>query len=94
MQTIPASEVAKNFGEWHDKAMIEPVVVSKYGRESVVLISVETFKSLVRNYREVIDTAELDDLVAGGIESSEIREQYRWNSDDEDVPDKRRGATQ
>ncbi|WP_108462819.1 type II toxin-antitoxin system Phd/YefM family antitoxin [Devosia naphthalenivorans] len=92
MQAVPASEVAKNFGEWHDKALIEPVLVSKYGRESVVLISVETYRALLRNYREVVDTSELDDLVANGIESSEIPEQYRWSSEDDDVTDERRGA--
>lgn len=92
MAAIPSSEVAKNFGEWHDRAINEPVVVTKYGRESVVLLSVDTYRSLLTHYQEVIDTAELDDLIAGAIETTEIPEQYRWDSDDENVRDEQRGA--
>jgi antitoxin StbD len=91
MISISASDVAKNFGEWHDKAMSEPVVVTKYGRESVVLLSVDTFKSLTANYREVVDTGEINDALANSIELSEIPEEYRWNSTDTEVPDSRRG---
>ncbi|HEV7291129.1 MAG TPA: type II toxin-antitoxin system prevent-host-death family antitoxin [Devosia sp.] len=94
MLNAPASDVAKNFGEWHDKAMVEPIVVTKHGRESVVLLSMASYRSLLRNYREIIDTAELDDIVAHGVETSDIPPEYRWNSDDEDVSDERRGAGQ
>lgn len=94
MVAITASEVAKNFGEWHDKAINEPVVVTKYGRESVVLLSVDTYRSLLTHYREVIDTTELDDLVAGAVENTEIPEQYRWDAEDENVSDEQRGASQ
>ncbi|MEA2824672.1 MAG: hypothetical protein QOF03_1154, partial [Alphaproteobacteria bacterium] len=33
MSQAAATEVAKNFGEWHERAMREPVVITKHGRE-------------------------------------------------------------
>src|SRR5262245_53594514 len=33
--SVAASDVQKNFGFWHDKALREPVQVTKYGRETV-----------------------------------------------------------
>lgn len=82
MVTVAAADVAKNFGEWHDKALNEPVVVTKYGRESVVVVSIDTFHQLLSNYREVIDVSEIDDVLADSIEHSEIPEEYRWYSSD------------
>jgi PHD/YefM family antitoxin component YafN of YafNO toxin-antitoxin module len=92
MATVSAADVAKNFGEWHDKALNEPVVVTKYGRESVVVLSVDTFRQLTSHYREVVDTSEIDDILAASIEHSDIPEEYRWNSTDDVVPDLRRGT--
>ena len=37
--SVNASDVQKNFGVWHDKALQEPVQITKYGRETVYLIS-------------------------------------------------------
>lgn len=92
MTSVPASDLAKNFGEWHEKAMREPVVITKHGRESAVLISAETFRMLVEGYREVVSAEDLEAAVAASIERSEIPEQYRWNSDEAEVPDSRRGV--
>lgn len=93
MVQVSASDLAKNFGEWHEKAMREPVVVTKHGRESAVLISADTFRMLVGGYREVVVAEDLEAAVAASVERSEIPEQYRWNSDEDDVPDSRRGMS-
>lgn len=90
MSQAAATEVAKNFGEWHEKAMREPVVITKHGRESAVLMSAEVFHKLLDGYREVVPVADLEAAVAESIANSEIPEEYRWNIDD-DVPDQRRG---
>jgi len=92
MVTVAAAELAKNFGERHDRALNEPVVVTKYGRESVVVLAVDTFRQLTAHYREVVDATEINDILANSIERSEIPEEYRWNSTDSDVLDARRGV--
>jgi hypothetical protein len=47
MQKVPAAEIAKNFGEWHDRALNEPVFVTRYGRESVVIVSAQLYGDFV-----------------------------------------------
>lgn len=47
MKSVPSSEIAKNFGEWHDIAVREPIAVTRYGRPSVVVLSARTYQSLL-----------------------------------------------
>jgi len=35
--TASASDVQKNFGAFHDRALVEPVRVTRYGRETVYM---------------------------------------------------------
>jgi PHD/YefM family antitoxin component YafN of YafNO toxin-antitoxin module len=35
--------VQKNFGAFHNRALSEPLRVTKYGRETVYIVSAETF---------------------------------------------------
>jgi prevent-host-death family protein len=44
MATISAAEFQKHFGKYRDLAQREPVAVTSYGRESVVLISAAEFE--------------------------------------------------
>jgi antitoxin StbD len=55
--SVNASNVQKNFGLWHDKALQEPVQITKYGRETVYLISADTFHELWRSYQQAKSTA-------------------------------------
>lgn len=47
LRVAAASEVAKNFGEWHDLALSQPVAITKYGRETVVMLSTSLYRSLL-----------------------------------------------
>lgn len=85
MLTVSASELAKSFGEWHDKAMSEPVVITKHARNTAVLLSAQTFDMLIANYREVVPVEELDEAVASAIVESDIPEEYRWDPEDDDT---------
>lgn len=44
MAKISAAEFQKHFGKYRDLAQREPVAVTSYGRESVVLISAEEYE--------------------------------------------------
>jgi hypothetical protein len=44
----------------------------------------------VEGYREIAPVAELDAAVADPIVNSEIPEEYRWDSSEQDVSDERR----
>jgi prevent-host-death family protein len=92
MPQVAATDVAKNFGEWHEKAMQEPVVITKHGRESAVLMSAESFHRLIDGYREVVPVEDLEAAVADAVEDSEIPQEYRWESTDDRVSDEQRGS--
>jgi prevent-host-death family protein len=77
--TAPASEVQKNFGAYHDRAMREPVRVTKYGRETVYIVSAETFHALKQGQRDAIAAAELTDAEAALIAGAEIPPEHRYS---------------
>jgi prevent-host-death family protein len=70
--TAPASEVQKNFGAFHDRAMREPVRVTKYGRETVYIVSAETFHALKQGQRDAVASADLSDHEAALIAAAEV----------------------
>jgi PAS domain S-box-containing protein len=43
---VSAGEIARNFGQWQDRALIQPVVVTHHGRPRVVLVSAEDYLTL------------------------------------------------
>jgi prevent-host-death family protein len=81
--TAPASEVQKNFGAFHDRAMREPVRVTKYGRETVYIVSAETFHAMKQSRRDAVATAELSDAEAELIAAAEIPAEHRYRLSEE-----------
>ena len=59
--TVPAEKVAKNFGEFQDAALSEPVIVTKYGRESVVIVKAAEYRRLKKLDRAVLRPHELSE---------------------------------
>lgn len=45
---ISSKELIRNFGALSDLALREPVVITKNGRDRLVLLSMETFETLER----------------------------------------------
>jgi hypothetical protein len=74
-----ASEVQKNFGYWHDKALKEPVQVTKHGRETTYLISAETFNELWASYRRAVRVEDLSDAEVAMIVRAEIDPADRYD---------------
>ena len=81
--TAPSSEIQKNFGAFHDRAMSEPVRVTKYGRETVYIVSARTFHALKQGRRDAIAAADLSDREAALIAAAEIPPEHRYSLDDD-----------
>jgi antitoxin StbD len=81
--TVAASDVQKNFGVWHDKALQEPVQITKYGRETVYLISADTFHQMWQSYQRAMSTAELTDAEMALINQAEVPAEYDYEEDAE-----------
>jgi len=78
-RTASASDVQKNFGAYHDRALTEPVRVTKYGRETVYIVSAKTFRALKQAQREAIASADLTDAEMALLRSSEIPAGRRYS---------------
>jgi prevent-host-death family protein len=82
MATVPASEVQKNFGAFHDQALSEPVRVTRYGRETVVILSAKEFHALKQAQRRSLSAADLTEQELAEIARAEIPKAARYSSKD------------
>ena len=81
--TAASSEIQKNFGAYHDRALSEPVRVTKYGRETVYIVSARTFHALKQGRRDAIAAADLSESEAALIASAEIPPEHRYSLTDD-----------
>jgi len=66
-----AGDVAKNFGQFADRALVEPVSITKYGRDHLVLLSADEYARLKRRDRQVYRAHEVPDAVLVAISAAE-----------------------
>lgn len=78
-----ASEVNKHFGQFHDKAMVEPVRVTKHGRETVFIVSAERFHQLRQGERAALAVSELSTDELALIAAAEVPAHARYTMDDD-----------
>jgi PHD/YefM family antitoxin component YafN of YafNO toxin-antitoxin module len=76
--TATASEVQKNFGAFLDRALVEPVRVTKYDREAVYIISAKAFHALKQAQRRSVSAGELTDQELADIAAAEIPAAHRY----------------
>jgi PHD/YefM family antitoxin component YafN of YafNO toxin-antitoxin module len=79
--TATATDVQKDFGAYHDLALVEPVRVTKDGGETVYIVSANTFHSLKQAQHEAIASADLSDEELALIEAAEIPAEHRYHLD-------------
>lgn len=70
MVKISSVEFQKNFGRYQDTALVEPVTVTRNGRERIVLISVEEYRRLKRRDRQVMGIADFTDADIAAIKEA------------------------
>ena len=85
MATVAASEIQKNFGEWHDRAFEEPVEITRYGRTTAYLVSASMYRDMMASYRRAVRVGDLDDGAMALIRSSEVATDQPYSLDD--IPD-------
>lgn len=85
MISAPASEVQKNFGEWHDKAHQGPVEITRYGRTTAYLVSAPLFREMWASFRKVVPATELSEVEADMILAATADTPQPYTLDD--IPD-------
>ena len=64
---VKAAEVQKNFGRYQDAALAEPVTVTRYGRDSVIILSASEYRRLKQRDREARTAEQLAEDEAEAI---------------------------
>lgn len=85
MVSVPASELQKNFGEWHDRAYDGPVEITRYGRTTAYLVSAKTFEEMRANYRKSMPIEALSQEEINLIAASRVETETPYTLDD--IPD-------
>jgi prevent-host-death family protein len=85
MVSVPASEVQKNFGEWHERAHEGPVEITRYGRTSAYLVSARLFEELWSSYRKAVPVEALSEEDIDLIRKSRVASDRPY--DLADIPD-------
>lgn len=73
---VPAAEFQRNIGLYQDKAISEPVFVTRNGRERTVLISVEEYARLKRRDRQALRVEDLSAEEIDAISRTEMAAEH------------------
>jgi prevent-host-death family protein len=71
METVSSGDFQRKIGHYQDRALVEPIVVTRNGRERLVLLSAEEFKRLKRRDREVLRLADFTQADVDAIRNAE-----------------------
>lgn len=69
--SVPAAEVQRHFGLYQDKALSQPVSVTRNGRARVVMISAEEYQRLKRRDRQAMKVEDLPDELIEAVEKAQ-----------------------
>jgi prevent-host-death family protein len=76
MEVITSADFQRKIGHYQDRALVEPVMVTRNGRERVVLISADEFKRLKRRDREALRAEDVAEGELAAISAAEVPAEY------------------
>jgi PHD/YefM family antitoxin component YafN of YafNO toxin-antitoxin module len=69
---VSSADFIKNYGKLADKALFEPVTITRNGRDRLVVISVDEYERLKRRDRRVLALAEFTPEEMDAIAKAEV----------------------
>jgi len=72
MRKVTSKEAAKSFGRFQDMALVEPVAIQKYGRDSVVMISAREYERLRKRDRMALAVEDLSESDIQAISETDM----------------------
>jgi prevent-host-death family protein len=69
MDVVSAGDFQRRLGYFQDRALVDPVLITRNGRERLVILSAEEYRRLKRRDRQVMT---LDDFTDEDIEALDI----------------------
>ena len=77
MITVSAAEFQRHFGRYQDEALVQPVAITRNGRERLVVLSTEEYRRLRRRSREVLRAGDLSDAELDAIAKTEMDPRHK-----------------
>ena len=71
---VSSADFIKNYGSLTDKALGEPITITRNGRDRLVLLSAQEYARLKKRDRRVVATGELTDAEIDAIGQSTMPE--------------------
>lgn len=78
---VSSAEFIKNYGTLADKALQEPVTITRNGRDRLVLISSEEYRRLRASYRRAFLAEEMSDEDLALLAQQRVPEEYAYLDD-------------
>jgi prevent-host-death family protein len=79
---VTSAELVRNFSELSDQALTEPIIITKNGRERLVLLAIEDYQRLKKRERRVWRAGEVPDDIMALIEKVEMDPKYDYLNED------------
>ena len=79
MPIVTPAEPQKNFGRYREQALAEPVIVTQYGKPSVVMTSAAEYERLKELDRRVMRLDDMSDEEIEEMLHPEIPPEYRYS---------------
>lgn len=76
MEYVPSADFQRKIGYYQDKAMLDAVVVTRNGRDRLVLLSAAEYYRLKQLDREVLSVGDLSEEDLQAIAAAEVPAEY------------------
>jgi len=73
---VTTADFIKHYGSLADRALAEPVTITKNGRDRLVVLSAEEYERLKRRDRKVVSAGDLTDEEVALIAKAEVPAEY------------------
>lgn len=82
MTIVTSAEAQKNFGRYRERALAEPIIITQYGKPSVVIISAAEYERLKELDRRVMRLEEMSDAEMEEMLNSRVPPEHRYSVSD------------
>jgi len=73
---VSTADFIRNYSTLADRALAEPVTITKHGRDRLVVVSADEYERLKRRDRRVLASADLPDRVLELIAQADVPAEY------------------
>jgi PHD/YefM family antitoxin component YafN of YafNO toxin-antitoxin module len=75
---VSSADFLKNYGALTDKAIAEPVTITRNGRDRLVLLSIEEYERLKRRDRRAYAIEDMTPEQLAALEKAEVPPEYAY----------------